>query len=78
MQRFKSVRHSQRPLFKHSRIHNHFQLRRPRLTAINYRAVRAIAFRDLVRHHRNCDPRMNFDQRQASRPAVARNLTTPV
>ena len=33
MQRFKSARHGQRFLSTHSRIHNHFQLRRHRLTA---------------------------------------------
>jgi putative transposase len=37
MQRFKSVRHS--------RIHNHFQLRRHRLPPNDYRATRHAAFR---------------------------------
>ena len=45
MQRFKSARHAQRFLSTHSRIHNHFQLRRHRLTANDHRAVRAGAFR---------------------------------
>jgi putative transposase len=35
MQRFKSARHAQRFLSVHARIHNHFQLRRHRLTAIH-------------------------------------------
>ena len=33
MQRCKSARHAQRFLSSHARIHNHFQLRRNRLTA---------------------------------------------
>jgi putative transposase len=45
MQRFKSARHAQRFLSSHSRIHNHFQLRRHRLTAAAYRTVRDAAFR---------------------------------
>jgi putative transposase len=45
MRRFKSARHAQRFLSAHSRIHNHFQLRRHRLTANDHRAVRAGAFR---------------------------------
>jgi len=45
MQRFKSVRHAQRFLSAHSRIHNHFQLRRHRLTADQHRAARDAAFR---------------------------------
>jgi putative transposase len=44
MQRFKSARHAQRFLSAHSRIHNHFQLRRHRLTATEYRTVRDAAF----------------------------------
>ncbi|WP_424139546.1 IS6 family transposase [Roseomonas chloroacetimidivorans] len=44
MQRFKSARHAQRFLSTHSRIHNHFQLRRHRLTATEYRIVRDAAF----------------------------------
>ena len=44
MQRFKSARHAQRFLSAHSRIHNHFQLRRHRLTANQHRAVRDHAF----------------------------------
>ncbi len=44
MQRFKSPRHAQRFLSIHSRIHNHFQLRRHRLTASEYRAARDFAF----------------------------------
>jgi len=43
--RFKSARHAQRFLSAHSRIHNLFQLRRHRLTANAYRAVRNAAFR---------------------------------
>ena len=45
MQRFKSARHAQRFLSAHSRIHNHFQLRRHRLTADQHRAARDQAFR---------------------------------
>ena len=44
MQRFKSARHAQRFLSAHSRIHNHFQLRRHRLTADKHRAARDAAF----------------------------------
>ncbi len=45
MQRFKSARHAQRFLSSHSRIHNHFPLRRHRLTAAAYRTARDAAFR---------------------------------
>ncbi len=45
MQRFKSARHMQRFLSTHSRTHNHFQLRRHRLTADQHRAARDAAFR---------------------------------
>ena len=45
MQRYKSARHAQRFLSAHSRIHNHFQLRRHRLTANEHRSVRDAAFR---------------------------------
>jgi len=45
MQRFKSARHAQRFLSAYSRIHNHFQLRRHRLTADQHRAPRDDAFR---------------------------------
>ncbi len=44
MKRFKSARHAQRFLSTHSLIHNHFQLRRHRISASEYRAVRARAF----------------------------------
>ena len=44
MQRFKSARHAQRFLSAHSRIYNHFQLHRHRLTANDHRAARATAF----------------------------------
>ncbi len=44
MQRFKSARHAQRFLSSHSRIHNHFQLRRHRLSATEYRSARNAAF----------------------------------
>ncbi len=43
MQRFKSARHAQRFLYTHSRIHNHFQLRRHRLSATDHRAARDAA-----------------------------------
>jgi putative transposase len=45
MQRFMSARHAQRFLSAHSRIHNHFQLSRHRLTADQHRAARDAAFR---------------------------------
>jgi len=45
MQRFKSHRHAQRFLSTHARIHNHFQLRRHRLTATQHRNARDDAFR---------------------------------
>ncbi len=45
VQRFKSARHAQRFLSTHSRIHNHFQLRRHRLTADEHRDARDAAFR---------------------------------
>ena len=45
MQRFKSARHAQRFLSTHARIHNHFQVRRHRLTAVQHRAARDDAFR---------------------------------
>src|SRR5689334_23824247 len=44
MQRFKSARHAQRFLSGHGRIHNLFQLRRPRLSAAEPRAARNRAF----------------------------------
>ena len=44
MQRLKSARHAQRFLSAHSRIHNHVQLRRYRLTADQYRTARGHAF----------------------------------
>ncbi len=44
MQRFKSARHAKRLLSGHSRIHNHFQLRRHRLTANEHRAAHDAAF----------------------------------
>ena len=45
MKRFKSARHAQRFLSTHSRIHNHFQLRRHHLNANQHRAARDTAFR---------------------------------
>ncbi len=45
MQRFKSARQAQRFLSSHSRIHNHFQLRRHRLSASEHRQARDTAFR---------------------------------
>ncbi|MFC7738867.1 DDE-type integrase/transposase/recombinase [Roseomonas sp. GCM10028921] len=45
MQRFKSARHAQRFLSNHSRIHNHFELRRHRLRATECRVARDAAFR---------------------------------
>jgi len=44
MKRFKSPGQAQRFLSAHSRIHNHFQLRRHRLTADQHRAARTQAF----------------------------------
>ena len=43
MKRFKSSRQAQRFLSIHSRIHNHFQLRRHLISASEYRAARARA-----------------------------------
>jgi putative transposase len=40
----KSAHHAQRFLSTHSRIHDHFQLRRHRLTATEYRTIRDLAF----------------------------------
>ena len=45
MQRFKSARQAQRFLSAHSRIHNHFQLRRHLISAAEYRSLRDTAFR---------------------------------
>jgi putative transposase len=45
MQRFKSARHAQRFLSSRGRIHNHFQLRRHRLSAGKHRQARDAAFR---------------------------------
>jgi len=45
MQRFKSARHAQRFLSNHSRIRNHFQLRRRLVSAGEYRIARDAAFR---------------------------------
>ena len=42
---FKSPKQAQRFLSTRSRIHNHSQLRRHRITADEYRAVRDAAFR---------------------------------
>jgi putative transposase len=44
MRRFKSAGHAQQFLATHSPIHNHFQLRRHRLSASEYRAARDRAF----------------------------------
>ena len=44
MRRFMSARHAQLFLSTHARIHNHFQLRRHRLTADQHRAAREAAF----------------------------------
>jgi putative transposase len=44
MRRFKSVRHAQQFLATHTPIHNHFQLRRHRLSASEYRVARDCAF----------------------------------
>jgi putative transposase len=44
MRRFKSVRDAQQFLAIHTPIHNHFQLRRHRLSASEYRAARDRAF----------------------------------
>jgi hypothetical protein len=60
MKRFKSVCHAQKFLSSHSRIHNHFQLRRHRLSAAEYRTARHrvhnLAKRDRNRHRMNFDP----------------------
>jgi putative transposase len=44
MRRFKSARQAQQFLATHSPIHNHFQLRRHRLSAREYRVARDRAF----------------------------------
>jgi putative transposase len=44
MRRFKSARHAQQFLSTQTRIHNHFQLHRHRLSAHEYRAARDHAF----------------------------------
>jgi putative transposase len=44
MKRFKSARQAQRFLSTHSRIHNHFQFRRHRLSANEHRVARNVAF----------------------------------
>ncbi len=44
MRRFKSVQHAQQFLSIHTPIHNHFQLRRHHLSAIEYRVARDRAF----------------------------------
>jgi putative transposase len=44
MRRFKSARQAQQFLSTHSPIHNHFQLRRHRLSANEYRIARDHAF----------------------------------
>jgi putative transposase len=44
MRRFKSVRQAQQFLATHTPIHNHFQLRRHRLSASEYRMARDRAF----------------------------------
>jgi putative transposase len=44
MRRFKSVRHAQQFLAIHTAVHNHFQLRRHRLFASEYRVARHCAF----------------------------------
>ena len=44
MQRFKSPRHAQQFLSSHGQIHNLFQLRRHRLSAVDHRAARDRAF----------------------------------
>jgi putative transposase len=44
MRRFKSARQAQQFLSTHTRIHNHFQLRRHHLSASEYRAARECAF----------------------------------
>ena len=44
MQRFKSAHHAQRFLSTLSRSHNHFQLRRHRLSADEHRTARDNAF----------------------------------
>ena len=44
MRRFKSVQHAQQFLSIHTPIHNHFQLRRHRLSASEYRVARDCAF----------------------------------
>jgi putative transposase len=77
MQCFKSARHAQRFLSIHSRIHNHFQLRRHRRSASDYRIARDAAFRtwrDVVAMAPDAQP-STTSRGNCRAPTV--NLTTP-
>ena len=58
MRRFKSVRHAQQFLATHTPIHNHFQLRRHRLSASEYRVARDCAFLSWRDVDRGCPRRL--------------------
>lgn len=77
MQRFKSTRHAQRFLSTRSRIHNHFQLRRHRLTATDQPGSPRGGLRCLARHHRSCPARVSPQGIQKRQTASSANLTTP-
>jgi hypothetical protein len=76
MQRLKSARHAQCFLSAHSRIHNHFQLRRHRLTANEHRAARKTAFRTWREVAGVASAAGEPDQPQALGLAPTINLTT--
>ena len=77
MRRFKSARHAQQFLATHTPIHNHFQLRRHRLSASEYRAARDRAFAHLARCDRCC-PRGLMCTRVTAAPAAALPLRRQV
>ncbi len=78
MQRFKSARHAQRFLSAHSRIHNHSQLRRHRLTAGQHRPARAAAFRTWREMAGVVPLGCDRDQPPALGGASTINLTAPL
>ena len=77
MRRFKSARHAQRFLSAHSRIHNHFQLRRHRLTVTEHRAARDHAFRTWREVAGVASAAGNPHQPQGPGDALPINLITP-
>jgi len=77
MQRFKSARHAQRFLSAHGRIHNHFQLRRHRLSATAYRTARDAAFRTWREITGVASAACGPDQPRSRGVDSTINLTTP-